>query len=210
MQNSPSGKPLTTKVYTMATSTDEIVGFLQAEGIKFRRDEDGDVLTGFKTDVYRDRGGDLGVPILIHLVEDGEYIEVMTPRAYSCKDSPHLGTVLQALLMTSWFTKLVQFEYNWNDGEIRAIVEFPLEDAKLTQRQLMRCVRGLAQILDTYHPMITGAIERGVIELPESRKQERALHDALAANGGDRAALMGEFAAFLARRGQGRGVELED
>ena len=194
----------------MATSTEELAGYLEEAGVRHRINDDGDILTAFKTRQYKDRDGDNAVPIIIHLEEDGEYLKVFTPVAYSCKDSPHLGLVLQATLVTSWFTKMVQFEYDQNDGEIRAIIEFPIEDSGVTKKQLLRCVKGLAQILDTYDSMIRGAIERGVIELPAEHQQAREVHEMLAAAGGDRESVMREFAEFLAARRQRSGLDLED
>ncbi|MGI9110157.1 MAG: hypothetical protein ACR2KA_09085 [Opitutales bacterium] len=53
---------------------------------------------------------------------------------------------------------MVQFEYDAQDGEIRAIVEFPLEDVQLTSRQLMRCIHGLVKVMDRNHVTIVDAI----------------------------------------------------
>ena len=63
---------------------------------------------------------------------------------------------------------MIQFEYDDSDGEIRAIIEFPLEDAELTRRQLLRAVQALVQIVDKYHPVIYKALREGVIEFDES------------------------------------------
>ena len=70
--------------------------------------------------------------------------------------------------MVSWKTKMIQFEYDDSDGEVRAIIEFPLEDAELTRRQLLRSVQALVQIVDKYHPVIYKALREGVIEFDES------------------------------------------
>jgi hypothetical protein len=68
-------------------------------------------------------------------------------------------------------TKMIQFEYDIDDGEIWAIIEFPLEDALLTKNQLMRCIRGITGILEEYHEMITDAINDGIT--PESESEKR-------------------------------------
>jgi hypothetical protein len=52
------------------------------------------------------------------------------------------------MLCISWETKMLQWEYDPNDGEIRAIIEFPLEDSSLTEKQFNRCLSGLIQIID--------------------------------------------------------------
>jgi hypothetical protein len=43
---------------------------------------------------------------------------------------------------------MLQWEYDPSDGEIRAIIEFPLEDALLTERQFNRCLYSLVQLVD--------------------------------------------------------------
>ena len=74
------------------------------------------------------------------------------------------------LLGICWRTKLIKFEYDEQDGEIRALVEFPLEDAALTQKQFLRCLNGLVQIVDEYHPAIQSAIEGGSGSLDEAEQ----------------------------------------
>jgi hypothetical protein len=192
----------------MATSIEDISQFLTELEIKFQV-RDGKVFTGFKTENYRDSDGDLGVMIVIRLDENGEFIKIFSPNLYKCKDSPNLQMVLQSLLMVSWSTKMVQFEYDANDGEIRAIIEFPLEDAKLTCKQLGRCIHGIAQIVDKFHPMISGALESGVIQLPEPDSEQEALARALAEAGGSPDDLFRQFTEFLASRKKG-GVGLEE
>lgn len=57
---------------------------------------------------------------------------------------------------------MLQWEYDPSDGEIRAIIEFPLEDAEMTERQFNRCLHGLVQLVDEMamprlkHVMATG------------------------------------------------------
>jgi hypothetical protein len=52
------------------------------------------------------------------------------------------------MLSISWETKMLQWEYDPSDGEIRAIIEFPLEDSILTEKQFNRCLHGLIQLVD--------------------------------------------------------------
>ncbi len=44
--------------------------------------------------------------------------------------------------------KLLRFEYDPTDGEVRAAIELPLEDAPLTERLFDRCLSGLIQLVD--------------------------------------------------------------
>ncbi|MBP7951231.1 MAG: YbjN domain-containing protein [Verrucomicrobiales bacterium] len=187
----------------MATNLDEICKFLDEANLRYDRREN-DVITGFGTKRYQDSDGENGILVVILPSENGEYLEIFCPGAYKCGQTPHKATVLQALLMVSWRTKLVQFEYDDTDGEIRPKVEFPLEDASLTKLQLFRCIQGIAQIVDQFDPVIRGAMDRGVIEWPPEIEASQTFARALA--GGEGADdLMREFARFLAARGRGAG-----
>jgi hypothetical protein len=93
----------------------------------------------------------------------------MAPRCYQYPAGDHKEALFQTLLMISWMTKMIQFEYDKDDGEIRAIIEFPLEDAILTDKQLLRCLHALAQLVDEQDYLIRGAMEHG--QLPESKSE---------------------------------------
>ena len=45
---------------------------------------------------------------------------------------------------------MLQWEYDPSDGEIRAIIEFPLEDAQLSERQFDRCFDGLVEMVSDW------------------------------------------------------------
>jgi len=73
---------------------------------------------------------------------------------------------------------MIQFEYDDSDGEVRAIIEYPLEDANLTRRQLLRSVQSLVQIVDKYHPVMYKALREGVIEFEASENPLEELQNA--------------------------------
>jgi len=160
----------------MATTLKEISSFLTEEGLKHSIPEGKDFIrTGFKTENYRDTEGDPHLSIIVKADEDGEFVKVFAPSAYKCPadaNSFHRLSLFQTLLHISWMTKMIQFEYDPDDGEVRPMIEFPLEDAKLTRRQIVRCLRALVQILDKYHPDIKDAIQHGLT--PENPNSTRA------------------------------------
>jgi hypothetical protein len=53
---------------------------------------------------------------------------------------------------------MVQFEYDSDDGEIRAIIEFALEDTPLSKLQLVRVMSTLSSVVDLYHEEIVKAL----------------------------------------------------
>jgi hypothetical protein len=100
--------------------------------------------------------------VVVLLEEDGEYIKVFSPHAFEAKGR-HAGDVLRACMEIQWETKLIQFEYDESDGEIRPIIEWPIEDGTVTAKQLARAVAGLVTIVDRYAPVLEQAANgRGV------------------------------------------------
>lgn len=102
--------------------------------------------------------------LLINLQEEGEYFELIAPHVLEHTDvanTPFKEALFQALLSINWETKFVQWEYDVCDKEIRATIEFPLEDSILTQRQFERCLFGLVQVLNDAVPRLLAVIETG-------------------------------------------------
>ena len=147
----------------MPTTIPILSAFLAAHDVKHSAKDDTTIVTGFGgLDHYRDADGNPHLGLIIRLEEDGEYVKVFAPNAYSVP-LEDVAPVLQACAMIQWRTKLVQFEYDASDGELRPIVEFPLEDAPMTSRQLMRCVSGLVALVDHFHAVIQRALTDGEV-----------------------------------------------
>ena len=111
----------------------------------------------------------LHIDLVVALEEEGAYLKVIAPEVYlfpATASSFQKLALMQSLLQISLMSKMVQFEYEAEDGEVRAIIEFPLEDALLSKRQLMRCIHGLVKVMDRNHSTIVDAIKHGLT--PES------------------------------------------
>jgi hypothetical protein len=168
----------------MATSIDEVVSFLSDEGLRYSHSEGNDYLrTGFTTKKYVDVDGDKLLHVVISVEEQGKFIKIAAPTAYRFHHdgtSFHKLALFQTLLQICHMTKMVQFEYDPDEGEIQAIVEFALEDADLTRQQLMRSVYSLSDALEEYHTAIHDAITGGIpLEKPSELRQnyERFLRE---------------------------------
>ncbi len=156
---------------TMATSLREIARFLEEEDLSFERREDEMILTGFSgLEHYRDLDGDPYLQLVIMLPENGRYFTLFAPQAYVVPLDA-AGPFLQACTMIQWRTKMIQFEYDENDGEVRPVIEFPVEDAPFTKAQVMRCLAGITEIIDEYHPVLQRALSEGVIEFNDQEQQ---------------------------------------
>ena len=185
----------------MATNLEEICAFLENQKLHYHRSEpDNHILTGFETENYENKHNENILSIVIALEEDGEFIKIFSPNCYVCNDPKLRPSVLQTLLMVSWKTKMIQFEFNEADGEIRSMIEFPLEDALLTEKQLMRAIQGLVQIIDKFHTVISKALTEGIIDFPQEGT-------------GDFSVFMKHFEAYLHELGIGEesiDTELDD
>ncbi|MEL6162701.1 MAG: hypothetical protein AAFR37_02685 [Cyanobacteria bacterium J06628_3] len=142
----------------MAVSVQEIAEYLDQLGWDYRIDEEEErIVTGVEGDNVED------FLIVVQLDEDGKFFRVFAPQVLSgVKDHPHKAAILQTMLVISWETKMLQWEYDPSDGEIRAIIEFPIEDSTLTEKQFNRCLSGLVQLVDTVAiPRLQEVMETG-------------------------------------------------
>lgn len=164
----------------MATSTSQITELLHQEGIKHRLSDDGRyVSVSYGTESYRDARGESSLRIIILPEEDGAFIKFFVPAAYKCPpdgNSHNRLSLFHVLLHISWMTKMLQFEYDPDDGEIRVMVEFPIEDSTLTRLQVRRCIRTIVTAIETYHEQIMDAIEHGLTT--ESEAETKRLFEA--------------------------------
>lgn len=173
----------------MPATIEQIVGFLQSDDIKVT--VDGNLIHfGFHTKVYRNLRGEPGLFLTIvleKLEHDGEFLRVVAPALYKYPDGPHKAAVFQLLLMISFGSKMVQYEYDPRDGEIRAMIELPIADSTLTKRQLMVCLQAITVVTEEGHEAIVAAMTKG--ELPKPAMGEEQMR-----------ALWEEFQRFLAER----------
>ena len=143
----------------MGATLKQIAGYLDKKGWKYKIDEEESrILTGVYAQHIKE------FLIVIQLDEEGEFFELFAPRVLAgIQNHPYKDAILQTMLCISWETKMLQWEYDPSDGEIRAIIEFPLEDAIMTERQFNRCLHGLIQLVDELAlPRLKAVMETGV------------------------------------------------
>jgi len=142
----------------MATSFEQIEGFLKSRNLKFQRDNKRQsILVPFG---FSDVGFDQ-IIVVIWLQENGEFFEIFIPKLFTYPNGPHKLPLMQTLLNISWETKMLQWEYDPSDGEIRPTIEFPLEDSLMTSRQFFRAFDGMLQFVQVFGPRIRTVIETG-------------------------------------------------
>jgi hypothetical protein len=173
----------------MATTYEAIQGFLKNNDCGYHYDTERELLlTAFRTSNYLNEDGEQGIAIIIKLEENGEFLKVFAPSVYRCQDSPNQLSVFFALLHICWQTKMLQYEYDPTDGEVRATIEFPLEDATLTEKQFMRILFSLVEMIDRYDPIIRKALETGEVDfqllVPDLHRELADLFSAMSSTGG--------------------------
>lgn len=146
----------------MAVTLAHVAQLLDELGLNYHSEEE-HIEIGFETDAYRDADGRNLLRMILLLEEQGEYFKLFAPMAFVA-EGRHVDAFLRACAMVQWRTKLVQFEFDANDGEIRPMIEFPIEDGTLTSRQLDRCVQGMVHLLDDYYPALERALSLGEID----------------------------------------------
>ena len=160
----------------MATSIAKITELLGEEKLKHNVNEEGDfIIVDFVTRNYRNVRGENSLRIIVSPEENGAFIKFFVPRAYACPKgmtSYNRLSLFQVLLHISWMTKMLQFEFDPDDGEIRMMIEFPLEDAELTRSQLSRCVSTIFNAAERFHENIVDALEHGITIESESETQK--------------------------------------
>ncbi|MCD4751402.1 MAG: hypothetical protein K8R59_18700 [Thermoanaerobaculales bacterium] len=142
----------------MSCSFTQIEEFLSSRNLQFQGDEArGSVVVPFG---FQDAGFDR-VLFILRLQENGGFFEIIVPNLFKYPEGPNKLPLMQTLLNISWETKMLQWEYDPSDGEIRATIEFPLEDAVMTSRQFFRAFDGMIQFIQVYGPRVRTVIETG-------------------------------------------------
>jgi hypothetical protein len=127
----------------MATTLDTIATYLDRRGWRYRLEADQSrIITGVTGENIE------SLTIFIRLREDGEYLDLCIPNLLSVKDHVYKGVLFQTLLHLSWELKLLRWEYDPSDGEVRASVLIALEDNSLTERQFNRLLESLIDLVD--------------------------------------------------------------
>jgi hypothetical protein len=162
----------------MPTTIQQVTGFLDEYELTYDVKEEYEAIgIGFSLDesstTYRDQDGDAHLQLVIRVVEDGEFVVVLAPQAWNIDACPHKAAVFETLVALQARFKLLRFDYDPDDGEIRPNVELPVEDSSLSSKQFHRLMHAViigVQRLDRVvrHAMETGTVCLDLMEEKES------------------------------------------
>ncbi|KPQ39711.1 MAG: hypothetical protein HLUCCO16_06345 [Phormidium sp. OSCR] len=104
-----------------------------------------------------------GLTVLISLEEDGKFVKIVLPQVLTLNpDQPHYELGLQCLLHLGWQQdKLVRWQRDPRDGEVRLQADLPLEDGELSSRQFWRTLQGCLQIAQQGRKQVQQVLQTG-------------------------------------------------
>ena len=149
----------------------------------------------FGMDRYRDPAGAPSLLLIAAVGDDGRYLEMYAPMAFSARECRHKGALFAAAMHVSYRTKHLQCEYDPADGEVRFSIDVPVCDGDVTAQQLEAMVRTLVQGIDVYAPVFVHVMETGKLDLSlaEPKRDDATVS-------GELAELLGEIGGIEALR----------
>lgn len=145
----------------MPITSQEIVEKLDPELKKFLVTRGTEIVeVSIVTNNYIHYNGERSIGIIFKIEEEGRLLKVITPDLYTIKTDVLNSSrnLYQTLLQICWETKLVQFEYDCENGEIRAVIETAIEDGTLTKGQINRMLDTLLRVIEQYHSEIDALV----------------------------------------------------
>ncbi|MDT9297635.1 MAG: hypothetical protein P5700_21720 [Arthrospira platensis PCC 7345] len=140
----------------MATTLAQVAGFLDNRRWRYHSDTDRNrIITGVKSEQVED------FMIVIQVQEDGEYLALFAPQLLNLKDHVYKGVAFQTMLTIAWEEKLLRWEYDPSDGEVRTSTGIALADATLTEKQFNRLLSGLIQLTNEGVERLQGVLATG-------------------------------------------------
>lgn len=164
----------------MATNLEAIADILKGEGVQFtKNDEKNRIETGFRMPFYRDPEGIEVLGLIIRCEEDGDMLRIIAPFIYKC-NRDNFPVVLQAMNEANRTFKFLKFQLDPADGEVRAELELPLEDALPTRRQFLRALMVFPDVIERCDPTFQAAVESGnMVPIEDPRELQDAFEEFL-------------------------------
>lgn len=178
----------------MPTTIQQVTGFLDESELTYDVKEEYEAIgIGFSLDesstTYRDPDGDAHVQLVIRVAEEGEFVAVLAPQAWNVAACPHKAAVFEALVALQARFKLLRFDYDPEDGEIRPNVELPVEDSSLSSKQFHRLMHAVILGVQRLDRVVRHAMETGTVCLDLMNEEEGSSSDDERFDDGDKALL---------------------
>lgn len=139
----------------MGTTIEKVTDILRRADIKYDLDSE----TGMVRTVWQ--RNDAHITLLVFLLEAGELLQLRAPALLRATDDATKPLLFRAMLQMAYEMRLVQFEYDPVDGEVSTCVDIGLEDASLTDEQLLRCCSVLLDVSFMARERLATILETG-------------------------------------------------
>jgi hypothetical protein len=152
----------------MATTLTDLTTFLDKAGLNYEVHEEHSIIgIGFSCEpdetTYRDGDGDATVRLIVRLAEEGEFVGIFAPRAWSLENSSHIPAVCMAAARIQCRMKLVRFDLD-EEGYLHPNIEIPLESAPMCAEQLRRAITGILLVIRRFDAVICHARDTGEVD----------------------------------------------
>ena len=128
------------------------------------------LLTFNDAPAYQNPQGENTLPVFCTVMEDGEMLQVMTPYFFHAESPQQLQEIISKLYSNETLERLTRFWADPEDGEVRAILEVPIEDAEIDKTVIGSFIsRYLVELIDAYG-RVTGSTQKSLI--PEDSPDE--------------------------------------
>jgi len=120
------------------------------------------LLTFNDSPAYQNSKGENTLQVFCVVEEDGEMLQVMTPYFFHAESAKQLQDIISKLYSNETLERLTRFWADPEDGEVRAILEVPIEDADVDKTILGNFIsRYLVELIDAYGK-VTGSTEKSL------------------------------------------------
>jgi len=152
----------------MATTLSDLKKFLDKARLNYEVHKEHSIIAiGFSCTpdetTYRDGSGEATVRLIVRLAEEGEFVAVIAPRAWSLEDSDHVSTVCEVAARIQSRMKLVRFDLD-DEGYLHPNIEIPLESAPMSAAQLRRAITGVLLVIRRFDAVICHARDTGEVD----------------------------------------------
>jgi len=119
------------------------------------------VATKLPTKKYADTSCNHAIQIVVKIEDQGEFIRFIAPNVYANKKPEHDMAIFQTCMHATRDDQLIQCCFNESTGEIYIQVEVFLGESPLSERQLMKALLGIVDIVNIYDDAFRSAIHTG-------------------------------------------------
>ena len=172
----------------MPIPPEAIEGFLMQAGLKYVSQDqgaNGQFIVTFATKRYVNPVGEKVLGLILTIGEEGRYLEITAVQMYSANDAKDVGKIAEFLLGENHQQKLIRWELDRSDNEIRATAEVAPCDGSITFDAFMRMLMVFPCTADRLHPAITKVMTTA--ELPSPMVTDRRVSDLVRRAGGIKA-----------------------